>query len=117
MKEQNYGSWAFIIGLVLAIILGLFGKTDFMTADVTTGISYLLVIIGLIVGFYNMNQKEVFNFLIVAIALLTVGAAGLETIEIVKDIIPQILKNIVAFVAPAALIMALKALYDLGYKK
>ena len=121
MKEQNYGSWAFIIGVVIAIILGLFGNMEFMIG-IKTGIFYLLIIIGLVVGFYNMNQKEVFNFLIVAITLLTISAgglqaAGLEKVEIVKDIIPQILQYIVAFVAPAALVMALKALYDLSYKK
>jgi hypothetical protein len=115
MKGQNYGSWAFIIGLALAIILGLFG--NYITADIQTWISYLLVIIGLVVGFYNMNQKEVFNFLIVTIALLTVGAAGLQTIPIVGTIIQPILTYIIAFVAPAALVMALKALYDLSYKK
>jgi lysylphosphatidylglycerol synthetase-like protein (DUF2156 family) len=115
MKEQKYGSWAFIIGVALALILGLFG--NYITLDIQAWISYLLVIIGLIVGFYNMGQKEDFNFLIVAIALLTVGAAGLQTIPIVGDIVKPILTYIVAFVAPAALIMALKALYDLSYKK
>jgi uncharacterized membrane protein YccC len=115
MKEQNYGSWAFIIGVVLAIVLGLFG--NFIELSIQTLISYLLVVIGLVVGFYNMNQKEAVNFLIVAIALMTVGAAGLQTLPIVGDIVKPILTYIIAFVAPAALIMGLKALYDLSYKK
>jgi hypothetical protein len=115
MKENNYGNWAFIIGVVLAIVLGLFG--NLIEISIQTVISYLLIVIGLIVGFYNMNSKDTINFLIVSIALLTVGAAGLQTIPIVGDIVKPILTYIIAFVGPAALVMGLKALYDLGYKK
>ena len=111
----NYGNWAFILGVVLAIILGLFGT--YITADVQQGITWLLIILGLIVGFANIGQKETFNFLIAAIALLAVGGAGLQTLPVVGDYIGPILTNIATFVAPAAVLIALKAIYDLAYKK
>ncbi len=114
MKEQKIGSWAFIIGIVIAIVLGLFGGA--MT-EIQTWIAYLLIVIGLIVGLANIKQKEVHNFLLAALALLTVGAAGLQTIPMLGSYIDSILKNIVAFVAPATLIIALKAIYDMAYKK
>jgi len=115
MKEQNYGSWAFIIGVILAIVLGLFG--NFIELSIKTVISYLLIVTGLVVGLYNMNSKDPVNFLIVAITLLTVGAAGLQTLPIVGEIVKPVLTYIIAFVAPAALVMGLKALYVLSYKK
>ena len=115
MKEQNYGSWAFIIGVILAIVLGLFG--NFIELSIQTVISYLLIVTGLVVGLYNMNSKDPVNFLIVAITLLTVGAAGLQTLPIVGEIVKPVLTYIIAFVAPAALVMGLKALYVLSYKK
>jgi hypothetical protein len=111
----NYGNWAFIVGVVLAIVLGLFGT--YITTDVQQGIAWLLIILGLIVGFVNIGQKEAFNFLIAAIALLAVGAAGLETLPVVGDFVGPILTNIATFVAPAAVIIALKAIYDLAYRK
>jgi hydrogenase/urease accessory protein HupE len=113
MKGQTYGSWAFIAGVILAIILGLFGSA--MTGF-QTWIAYLLIIIGLIVGFANIKQKETHLFLVAAVALLLVGSAGLQTIPTIGSYIDLILKNIVAFVAPATLIIALKAIYDMAYK-
>jgi membrane-bound ClpP family serine protease len=114
MKEQTLGSWAFIAGVVLAIILGLFGGA---ITGIQTWIAYLLIIVGLVVGFANIKQKEMHGFLVAAVSLLLVGSAGLQSIPMVGGYIESILKNIVAFVAPATLIIALKAIYDMAYKK
>jgi len=112
--EAKYGNLAFIIGVILAIILGLFGASIPEYADVIT---YIVIVLGLIVGFANISHKEATNFLISAIALLAVGTAGLEILPVVGTYIGGILTKIVAFVAPAAVIVALKAVYDFEYKK
>lgn len=112
--DTKYGNWAFIIGVVLAIILGLFGAYIPAYADVIT---YIVIILGLIVGFANIAQKESTSFLIAAIALLAVGGAGLQLLPVIGLYIGGILTKIVVFVAPAAIIVALKAVYDLSYKK
>jgi Na+/H+ antiporter NhaB len=112
--EAKYGSWAFIVGVVLAIILGLF--STFISAY-TEAITYIVIILGLIVGFLNMSHKEATNFLISAITLLAVGTAGLEILPVVGTYVGSVLTKIIAFVAPAAVIIALKAVYDFEYKK
>jgi len=109
----EYGNWAFIIGVVLAIILGLFGTY----IGYVTEITYLMIILGLIVGFFNIGHKDAVNFLIAAIALLAVGAAGLEMLPVVGTYIGGILTQIAVFVAPAAVLVALKAVYEMAYKK
>jgi hydrogenase/urease accessory protein HupE len=114
IMATNYGNWAFIVGVVLAIILGLF--STYIPAYIET-ITFIMVILGLIVGFYNITQKEVINFLIAAIALLAVGAAGLNALPIIGTYVGGILTQIAVFVAPAAIIVALKAVYELAYKK
>jgi len=114
--ENKYGNWAFIVGVVLAIILGLFGEMEGVKAYATT-ITYIVIVLGLIVGFINISHKEATNFLISAIALLAVGTAGLEILPMVGTYIGGVLTKIVAFVAPAAVIVALKAVYDFEYKK
>jgi len=117
MKEQSYGNWAFIIGVILAIILGLFGQ---VVEAYRTYITALLVIIGLLVGFANIGEKDSMHFLIAAIALLATNTLTQWTslnVVMIGDYIAGILNGIGLFVAPAAVIVALKAIYDLGYKQ
>ncbi|RLG69133.1 MAG: hypothetical protein DRO07_02695 [Candidatus Iainarchaeum archaeon] len=113
--DQTIGSWAFIIGVLIAILGGIFAP---MLAEQAAWITLVLVILGLIVGFLNIGDKEVPGFLMATIALMLVGSADLEIID--KVIAPvgtylaSIVANIVAFVAPAALVVALLEIYRLA---
>jgi|SRR3989338_1050201 len=106
-KVAKIGNWAFIIGVLLAIIAA------FVTIPYGAGI---LIILGLIVGLLNIVTKEIVPFLLATIALTTVGAAGLAAIPTAGTYIAGMLQNIFAFVAPAALVVALKAVYSLAKK-
>lgn len=107
MKNDQLGGWAFIIGLVIAILAGLI---NIAWAPV------ILVILGLVVGFLNIGDKEVNSFLIASIALLVAGAAGLNTLPAVGTFLESMLTNLVAFVGPAAVIVAIKAVYNIAKK-
>jgi len=48
---------------------------------------------------------------------MSVGGAGLNAFASVGSMIEGILKNLVAFVAPAALVVALKAVYAISATK
>ena len=62
MSYEKLGGWAFILGVVIAIIAGLAsGALDAISAGYVT---LALVVLGLIVGFLNIGDKEVNNFLI-----------------------------------------------------
>ncbi|MBM3303598.1 MAG: hypothetical protein FJY76_00745, partial [Candidatus Aenigmarchaeota archaeon] len=67
MVSQKVGGWAFILGVVIAILAGL---ASTFAAMYSGYVLLVLVILGLIVGFLNIKDKEVVNFLIVAIALM-----------------------------------------------
>lgn len=110
--DKVLGKWAFIIGVLVAIVAGLFGSV--ISADIAVIIGWVLIIAGLVIGLLNIAAKEVTQFLIAAIALLAVGAAGLGALTIVGPMVTSILTNIVALVSPAALVVALKAVYDIG---
>jgi len=105
-KHTTTGHWAFILGVLLAIIAGLIPQLQ------TSTITWILVLLGLIVGFLNVTITETQEFLIAAIALLLISSTG--ALPVLGTIIAVMLSNIVAFVAPAALIVALKAVYDLA---
>src|SRR3989344_4532393 len=109
MGMQKIGSWSFIIGLLIALIVGLFG-------DLGGTVAGILVILGIIVGFLNVTDKEVHGFLVASIALLLAGGAGnlMSSVPIAGPYLSQILTNFAIFVAPAAIVVAVKELIGLA---
>lgn len=115
MVDQRIGSWAFILGVIIAVIAGLaVGAADTYTGPITL----ILVILGLVVGFLNIGDKEISGFLIASIALIAAGTANLASINqlvpLLGTILQRIVTNVAVFVAPAALVVALKAVYNLA---
>jgi len=106
--DAKIGSWAFILGVLIAIVAGL------VPAWQTSTLVWVLVILGLIVGFLNITGKETTEFLVAALTLMIIGSAG--AIPALGVVILSILANIVAFVAPAALVVALKSIWTLAQK-
>jgi len=109
--DQRIGSWAFILGVIIAVVAGLAAKA---LTDFSGYITLVLVILGLIVGFLNIADKEITSFLVAAIAIGVMGTAQLGAIPYVGEYLASMVINISAFVAPAALVVALKAIYNLA---
>ncbi len=100
-KGKGIGWWAFAVGLVLAVIFGYSGSL---------GLIWLLVLLGLVVGFLNISEKEAVTFLVASIALISAGSAA--NLTILWGPLGGILGSVVAFVAPAAIVVAIKAIYE-----
>lgn len=115
MNLQEVGPWAFIVGVVIAILGGVFSS---MAVAYQSSILLILVILGLLVGFLNIKDKEVSIFLIAAIALMsTSSVAGWESLNSfanIGTILKVVLSNIGVFVAPAAVIVSLKAVFGVA---
>ncbi len=105
---SKIGFWAFIIGFILAIVGGL-------VAPANTIIVVILIILGLIIGFLNITASETMLFLVATIALIAVGGvfAPLTVLSIGK-FLDQILAYVAMLMAPAAVIVAIKALWGVG---
>ena len=116
MVSQKVGGWAFILGVVIAIIAGLASTFAQMYSGY---VLLVLVVLGIIVGFLNVKDKEVVNFLIAAIALMAVGTANLVSINLaipmLGTLIQSVVQNIAAFVAPAALVVALREVQNIAH--
>jgi len=111
MDMAKIGEWAFLAGVILALLVGLFQQ------EVAIGMTaMILVVLGVIVGLINIVERETTGYLVAAVALLVAGSAGLGTLPF-GAILSAMLSNIVLFVAPAAVIVALKAVITLGKKK
>lgn len=106
------GKWAFIIGLIIAVIAAFIG-----TSISASTIALILFILGLIVGFLNIADKQLTNFLIATIALLLLGIGSISALSIIGTVsgyLNSILANVISFVSAAALVIALKIIYDTG---
>ena len=109
-RKRTMGEWCFLGGVILAILAGF--------VDLTW-IPAVLIVLGLLVGFMNITEKETESFLLAAVGLLLVGTAGLGAIPLfgLEGTLESILTNIATFVAPGVLVVALKTIWELGKKK
>ncbi|MDO8647175.1 MAG: hypothetical protein Q7R70_02045 [Candidatus Diapherotrites archaeon] len=114
MGKIGIGQIAFLIGVIIALLAGLASSMiDVPTAGI---IGLVLVVLGLITGFLNVKDKETMPFLVAAVALMLTGNVGWNYINFlgIGTILDSIMSYIGLFVAPAALIVALKAVYSLA---
>lgn len=135
MSLEKMAEWAFIIFVMIAVIAGLVvgymhwpdSGTDTATLTSTdTWITLIMLILGVIVGLVSITAKEVTSFLMASIALI-VTRVGVEVWKpldidwlangILYYFAEGMLNYIVAFVAPAAVIIAIKQVYTLAKTK
>ena len=117
MADPRIGKYAFIIGVIIAIVLGLALPIG---AQAQVWLTSILVLLGLIVGFMNVGGKESREFLIVATILVVVAGLGGSAYSALGDVlyigeyIIGILNGILTFVVPATVIVALKQIRALA---
>lgn len=112
--DKRVGNYSFIIGVIIAIVLGIVSL-----GTATPWLASLLVVLGLIVGFLNVAGKETKEFLIVAAVLIVatgLGGAGatLAGVAIIGTYLQGIFTQVLAFVVPATVVVALKDIWKLG---
>jgi hypothetical protein len=109
------GFWAFIAGLVIAVVVGILAALGIAGAAVMPAIIIVLIILGLVVGFLNITAKEILLFLVATIALIVVGGvfAPLSVFKI-GAILDAILALVATLMAPAAVVAAIKVLWAVG---
>lgn len=115
---QTVGAVAFIIGVLLAVLSSAIAA---MTPAIAGYLPLVLVILGLLVGFLNIGDKEIQAFLVAGIALVIVGIPNgtlLMTLDSViwplGSALAAMLQAIAVFAAPAVLVVSLKAFYTLA---
>jgi len=102
---EKLGAWAFIVGVALSIIAGLIPSLEGQS-----WVGWTLVVLGLLVGLLNVTARETQEFLIATIALMATGAVS----GVFGGVVAMVIQNVVVFVSPAALVVALKAIYSLA---
>jgi hypothetical protein len=132
MNMEEIARWAFIGFIVIAVIAGLaIGymaySADDHWADESVGnangwVILIMLILGLIIGITSITAKEVTPFLIATIALVVASAANVwaplgNIHELLYYWATAILDYIVAFAAPAAVIISIKSVFAIAKEK
>ncbi len=132
MDMEQIARWSYIAFVAIAIIMGLavgymaysadLHWSDAGVADANGWITLILLILGIIVGITSITAKEVTPFLIATIALIVASISNVwyplgRIHEILYYWATAILNYIVAFAAPAAVIIAIKSVMAMAKEK
>jgi len=123
--ENSFGAWAFLIGVVLAVIIGVGSSSlSSSTGTLTTyspAIYAILVILGLIVGFsIKVTGKDAQTFLITGAILVVVSKFGMESVTGsligigIGDLVSSTFAALLVLFVPATIIVALKTVFDIA---
>jgi len=108
-------AYAFTVGVVAALILGLISAR--LPAGVEAILTSLLILAGIVVGFFNITPAEAkdYVFYAVVIALVTfLGGNNLGDLQVVGPYVVSILNAIMAFILPSVIIVGIKAVINLA---
>ncbi len=122
-KENSIGAWAFLIGVILAVLIGV--TTSFFSIPslqtYSSSIYAILVILGLVVGFsIKVTRKDAQSFLIIGAILVVVSKFGMESVLGsllgigVGNIASTTFAALLALFVPATIVVALKTLFGLA---
>jgi hypothetical protein len=110
-KSNLLGAWAFLIGVILAVIFGFFSYPIW--------IGWIMVIIGIIIGLLNISDTESQPFLMAGVILVIVSFFGAGVFIDLKigniAFLSNILKNMLILFVPATIIVALKSVFSMAH--
>ena len=119
-KENYLGAWGFLVGIILALAVGIFSAKIGELEGTITGV---LVILGLVVGFINVSPKDQNTFLMTAVSLVIVsfaGAAGISEIEFLNigigKMVSSTLGALLVMLVPATIVIAIKSLFSISQR-
>lgn len=120
--ENSLGAWSFLIGVVLALIIGLFTTLLPIPALIehSAQIYGVLVVLGILVGFMISRGKDSQTFLTTGAILVIVSYFGMESVSGtligigLSDTVRSIFSALLALFVPATIIVALKTVFSIA---
>jgi hypothetical protein len=114
--ENLIGAWAFLIGVVLAVTVGLAASS--LIGPVILGI---LAFFGLLVGYF-VAEKDVQTFLLASVSLVIVSYTGISGLVLGSEIsglnigklISSVLQALLALFVPATIVVAIKTVFSIS---
>ena len=121
-KENALGAWAFLVGVILAVIIGL--STNLLSIPSLNSYSgqiyAILVLLGIVIGFINVNESDTHTFLIAGAILVVVSKFGMDGVKgsligiEVGNIVASVFGSLLALFVPATIVVALKTVFSIA---
>jgi hypothetical protein len=129
---KRLASWLFLVGILIAVIIGLLAQilwpttinsvTGAVELNYPTYITIALAILGFVVGIFsffaigNITHERIPTFLIAALILVGIGGIGqyFSNLDVVGQYFANIAATLAIFAAPAAGLLAIRAIWDAG---
>tara|TARA_Y100000310_G_scaffold343314_1_gene450352 strand:+ start:1238 stop:1570 length:333 start_codon:yes stop_codon:yes gene_type:complete len=106
-KASQLGSWAFLLGVVLAVLFTFVSYPQY---------AWTLVFLGIVVGLLNITSAETSKFLFAGTALVIVGHfASTATMNIIPTL-GDLFANLTVLFATSTIVVALKSVFELAKK-
>ncbi len=122
-RENNIGAWTFLVGVVLAIMVGVFTTLIQIPYLIkySAQIYGLLALLGVVVGsFIKVEGKENHTFLIAGAIIVIVSKFGRESVigSLIGlglgDVVSSIFGALLILFIPATIIVALKTVFSIA---
>ncbi len=117
-RENVVSAWAFLIGIVLALIGGMLSA---IFGDLNPIVLGFLLMLGLVIGFIGVSPNDTSKFMTSSVSLVIVsfaGSAGVRNIEFlswqVGNIVSSTLGALLVLLVPATIVVAIKNLFSIS---
>ena len=115
-RENLIGAWAFSVGIVLAIAVGIFAGS--YINPILLGV---LACLGIIVGFF-VSEKDVQTFLLASVSLVIVSYMGISGLVLgaaltgitIGKIISSVMQTLLALFVPATIVVVIKTVFSIS---
>ncbi len=118
--ENKFGAWAFLIGVILAVIIGL--STNLLPIPLLSSYSSqiyaVLVLIGLFIGSLNTIGKDSQTFLIAGTVLVIVSRFGIDAVTgsligfPIAEAVRTVFSALLTLFVPATIVVAIKTVFS-----
>ncbi len=105
---NSFGSWAFLIGVILAIVVAVLS-----TPYIQTWMLWVLLVIGLLVGLLNITEKESGSFMMSGTVLIIASALGQGSFSPIP-VLSRLLDTLLLVFVPAIIVVAVRSVFSLA---
>lgn len=121
-KENTIGAWAFLIGVILAVLIGVSATLIPIPAltKYSAQIYGILLLLGLFVGFVNVTGKESQIFMMSGAVLIIASKFGMESVTGsligigIGETVSSVFAALLVLFVPATIIVALKTVFSIA---
>ena len=118
---RKIASWLFLVGVLIAVIVGFVAGAN-LWEDSSGYVNVVLAVLGFVVGILsffaigNITSERVPTFMIAALVLVGIGvsASWFSDLQIIGELYVEIATLLAVFAAPAAGLLAVRAIWDAG---